>query len=1025
MKRRRLYLCVVFTGLAALWLSGGTPSPEQSAHAAPPSDLEGRAQRILQSHCIACHGPDEQKGLVRFDALETIDTVDQQTLFVRAQESVHFEEMPPAKAKQLTEEERGVLLAWFKDKLTGTAAKKLEEKLQRPEAGNYVDHDALFSGQHADLPGYTYDRRWLINEYIFNEKFNRILKYTPTRDIDGTRRRVQGDSKRRVNLTNPFLLPGYKGGVRYYANETLNGGHLLTMLTNAKNAADYMLTELVPRDRNYLPAARQIMESEDRNQATLEARQRFLSIHIERVLVDLYGQEHEALLPAFVRVEIPEPIVNDLATKKAPFHAANPGRVELELIFRSMRRLERPGQTDAALIEACEREWFNHGHDERKIQARITFLNNYMVEWRSEIKKHRYDERTRRHEYRPLDEQEMRVIADTIREHRKRGDNFKQIIDKCVAQWRDEFERQRIAAGAPPEDQVRALVDQVFAIVLERAPTANEADEYTLLAKSYAENLGRRPAIGKLIQTLLLNTEFVYRFEFGQGEADEHGRRMLAPRDASYALAYALTDASPDKELAQAAERGRLNTRADYEREVRRMLANRDQFYVVDESVDKKDVPNFTSMPVRELRFFREFFGYPKMLSIFKDDKRFGGSYANVRRRVVAEADMIVEYILEKDQDVFNNLLTTDSFFVYHSGDNDAMRVASERIQKIYNYFKDMDWRSFTVEDLAKHKDFIAETQMRGIDPKRLDQAKGRYNPIRAFMTQMESFELRLSKGQTGAAPYPSFPSHGFNGAYNRYGGRMQSPEIARMFSIDMADWDYPTVQPTRIERRKGILTHPAWLIAFAQNTETDPIHRGKWIQNHLLAGTIPDVPITVDAVIPPDPHKTLRQRMIAKTGNAYCWTCHQKMEPLGLPFEMYDDFGRFRTEERLEYPENLLERVRDKQPPHVDMRDVYKTLPVETQGRLEGTGDSMLDGDVQDALDLIDRLAQSDRVRQSIIRHAFRYFMGRNETLSDSKTLIDADRAYLESGGSFDEVIVSLLTSDSFMYRKPYMAKD
>ena len=34
-------------------------------------------------------------------------------------------------------------------------------------------------------------------------------------------------------------------------------------------------------------------------------------------------------------------------------------------------------------------------------------------------------------------------------------------------------------------------------------------------------------------------------------------------------------------------------------------------------------------------------------------------------------------------------------------------------------------------------------------------------------------------------------------------------------------------------------------------------------------------------------------------------------------------------------------------------------------------------------------------------------------------QTLIDADKAYLESGGSFKAVIVSLLTSDSFMYRK------
>ena len=57
------------------------------------------------------------------------------------------------------------------------------------------------------------------------------------------------------------------------------------------------------------------------------------------------------------------------------------------------------------------------------------------------------------------------------------------------------------------------------------------------------------------------------------------------------------------------------------------------------------------------------------------------------------------------------------------------------------------------------------------------------------------------------------------------------------------------------------MLTHPAWLVAHAKNTETDPIRRGEWIQEKLLAGSIPDVPVTVDAVIPEDRHKTLRQR--------------------------------------------------------------------------------------------------------------------------------------------------------------------
>ena len=139
-------------------------------------------------------------------------------------------------------------------------------------------------------------------------------------------------------------------------------------------------------------------------------------------------------------------------------------------------------------------------------------------------------------------------------------------------------------------------------------------------------------------------------------------------------------------------------------------------------------------------------------------------------------------------------------------------------------------------------------------------------------------------------------------------------------------------------------------------------------------------------------------------------------MNPLGYAFEMYDDFGRFRQEEELEYPEHLIIEAPDDGP---YTRNTYKTMPLDTTGYLRGTGNPALDGKVKDALDLIDRLAKSDRVRQSIIRHAFRFFMGRNELLSDSQTLIAADQAYLESGGSFNAVILSLLTSDSFMYRR------
>ena len=123
-------------------------------------------------------------------------------------------------------------------------------------------------------------------------------------------------------------------------------------------------------------------------------------------------------------------------------------------------------------------------------------------------------------------------------------------------------------------------------------------------------------------------------------------------------------------------------------------------------------------------------------------------------------------------------------------------------------------------------------------------------------------------------------------------------------------------------------------------------------------------MPITVDAVIPPDHTKTMRQRMEGRTGVEYCWGCHQKMDPLGFPFEIYDDFGRFRTLENLEHPDNLIKKIPQHNAPVEQLTfgahlPTYKTLPVDARGVLKGTGDPVLDGDVKDAFDLITRLAK------------------------------------------------------------------
>jgi len=230
-------------------------------------------------------------------------------------------------------------------------------------------------------------------------------------------------------------------------------------------------------------------------------------------------------------------------------------------------------------------------------------------------------------------------------------------------------------------------------------------------------------------------------------------------------------------------------------------------------------------------------------------------------------------------------------------------------------------------------------------------------------------------------------------------------------------DWspDQPYDMPR--EHRMGMLTHPAWLVAQSGNFDNHAIHRGRWIRERLLGGRIPDVPITVNAMLPNEPHHTLRERMRV-TREEYCWNCHRHMDPLGLPFEQFDHFGRFRTAELvLDREATAAKSNQDKngQP----RRQIYKQVAFDTSGNVEGSLDPGLNGPVKDPFEMIHKLANSELVEQVFVRHAFRFFLGRNETLADGPVLVAAHRAYKENDGSMQALITSLLTSDAFLYRK------
>lgn len=497
----------------------------------------------------------------------------------------------------------------------------------------------------------------------------------------------------------------------------------------------------------------------------------------------------------------------------------------------------------------------------------------------------------------------------------------------------------------------RAAVNFLFEALTFRPPTSSEEDAYLALVKQSIEKLGKKDGAVLGLSAIFLDRDALFRPELVEGGAsDKHGRLMLQDWELGLAVNHALRYIKPDDELRQAITQGRMRTRADVKREVERLLA--------DDSIRKP----------RVLQFFRDYFDYDLGGYICKDAKAIaetgvvnrGEAHYRALFDATASTERLIELILEQDRDVLKELLTTNKV-VATTADRvyfGRKRSAAERAASVAAE-KKAEREAEAARQAVSELDAVNETNP-GNEPPKSSETKKRskvnHDITEADLSGPETF-VRVSRRSFG------------NGSMMPERILATAPQGERL----------------------GILTHPSWLVSHSDAMDNHAIRRGRWIRERLLGGGIPDIPITVDAMLPDEPTNTLRERMRV-TREDYCWTCHKKMDPLGLPFEMYNHAGLYRLTE--------LEK------------------PVDTSGEIIGSGDVALDGKVANAIELIRKLADSERVEQVFVRHAFRFWIGRNETLNDAPVLQAAYRAYKDNGGSMKAMLISLLTSDAFLYR-------
>jgi hypothetical protein len=530
------------------------------------------------------------------------------------------------------------------------------------------------------------------------------------------------------------------------------------------------------------------------------------------------------------------------------------------------------------------------------------------------------------------------------------------------------------------DERLRAAVDYLFEALTFRPASQAESDNYLQILKDSIAKVGKEDGVMMGLSSIFLDRDALFRPELVEyGKPDEHGRVMLQDWELGLAVNHALRYLKPDEPLRQAIVEGRMKTREDVQREVTRMLE--------DESIRKP----------RVLQFFRDYFDYDLAGYICKDTRALaatgvsnrGTDHYSAMFDSTVSTDRLIELILAEDKNVLKELLTTQ-------------RVVATKADNIYFGRKhSKEEQAAAVAAKKKAEEELTQQEARELKELQAKVAEGEAQVKASPKDKALAKNLDRNKKLLAAADKRISDARQ---ARKRGGGvnvevasanLAGPPEYAR---VSRPTFGAGSMKPERIlatvpeGQRLGILTHPAWLVSQSDAMDNHAIHRGIWIRERLLGGGIPDVPITVDAQLPVEPESTLRERMRV-TQQKYCWTCHDKMDPLGLPFEMYNHAGLYRTFEL------------DK--------------PVDATGEIIESGDPTIDGPVANALEMIQKLANSERVEQVFVRHAFRFWMGRNETLNDAPVLQAAHNAYRNSGGSMNALIAALLTSDAFLYRK------
>jgi hypothetical protein len=192
-------------------------------------------------------------------------------------------------------------------------------------------------------------------------------------------------------------------------------------------------------------------------------------------------------------------------------------------------------------------------------------------------------------------------------------------------------------------------------------------------------------------------------------------------------------------------------------------------------------------------------------------------------------------------------------------------------------------------------------------------------------------------------------------------------------------------------KQRAGLFTQLSFLTMHGDSEGSFPTRRGAEVLRRVLCQEIELPPnMEVPDVKPPSPGVTTRQRFAEHSQNP-CATCHKLIDPIGFAFENYDGIGKYRT--------------------------MDNGQPVDASGSLQlGSTTATF----KNAVELMPALAAADDVRKCMATQWTRYLLRREETKGDMASLEYIQKMFRDSSFDMRELLVAIVSSDSFMRRTP-----